>query len=1187
MHRFKLSKILKTTLVLALVVLCILLTWSLVLLVLGLDYQWWIKAMILTCLGASILIAVLLRKLWLKRREMKFVDGIIGTDDRLGSISAIGDASRELRRRFKEAITTLKKSDLKGKGNPLYVLPWYLMIGKSGAGKSTAIKSARLPSPFGDINRISGVEGTRNCDWWFFDDAVVIDIAGRYSVHRDAALDKSEWLAFLEHLTKYRKKEPINGVIVTVEADHLLEADPEKVEDEGRILRKRIDEVINMMGAKFPIYLLVTKCDLIFGMNRFCRLLSETSLEQAMGLMNHDGESDIAAFVNRTVDAMVDKLKDFRLILANKEEVRERHYIEPDVLVFPDEFARVRQGLISFCKGAFKDNPFQELPVVRGIYFCSGQQVGRPICSQAPNLANAGGQELPGTGNGFFLYDFFAKILPADRSMYAPTKRAREWHRLTHNLWLTGFATLVLIFCILLTHSWNENKAAINLVSPQYKQTLLFKNDPVSDIAVMADFGGEIRALEQRNQNWRFPRLGLFASVELEKKLKQRYCQRFYEHFDADITARIEGQIADGGWQQDNWEPAVRYIPFLTRKLNIMKAKFEGADAEKLKTLPDPDYVILLEKRPGSMNSAAIAAGYKKAFINYLLWQDDVEPLNKSLAGMQHLLRDYFHENQGGLVWLAQWANQQTGNRAITLNSYWQGNSTDDGLASVEPAYTLKGRECISRFVLDELEKAVDQPLWIAKSKAQFVSWYKNTYFGQWTAFCKDFGKGLGLFKTKVERMAAMERLTGDDSPYLGLLKTLETELLPAQDNTWPSLALNGEVDKQPYEAWLAEVKGFGLVQQALAGDAVTGNKTVEKLANRVSFKGKTAARVALGALEESKLAEAKETYKAYRAALGDFGGITASAAQAYHVAREGFEDDPAQAKSPLLAAQRSLDKLHRSLGPNTAGDGSTGEDPFWPLLTQPVDILWKYSVAKAGCHLQRLWDEEVMVDTQRVYDRQRLVALLFGDKGSVDRFVQKNARPFLQLNSRRGYYPRDLRGSSIPFRPEYFRFVEQGKRWETESGGEIQSNYVVDMVAFPTDVNIDAKAKPYMTQLVVESSKGDMALVNRQYPIKEKFNWSPATCGDVTLQIMLGDITLTKKYTGYCAFGKFLSDFKSGKKIFTGVDFPEYAHEFYRMGVREIQVLYRFEPSQVNPIVRLLTSAPGRPPVNIISCPG
>ncbi len=811
--------------------------------------------------------------------------------------------------------------------------------------------------------------------------------------------------------------------------------------------------------------------------------------------------------------------------------------------------------------------------------------MGRTISCRAPDLVDVDGKELPGTGSGFFLHDFFARILPADRSLHALTKQARQWHRLTHNLWLTGFVSVMLVFCILLTHSWNENKAAINLISPQYKQSLLFRNDPAGDVAIMEDFAHQISALEKRNAHWRFPRLGLFASVELENQLKKRYCQRFYEHFEADVTRKIESHVADGGWQQGDWSPAERFIPFLTRKLNLMRARFEGADAQKLKALPDPDYTVLLNRKPGTTDSAAIAVGYNNAFVSYLMWQADIEPLNKSLSGMQGLLRDYFHDNQGDFAWMVKWADRQMGRPAITLNSYWRSSRADDGLAKVEPAYTRKGRRYIGHFVMEELEKAVEQPLWIAGAKARFVTWYKNNYYGQWLDFCDGFGKGMDLFATKDKRGAAIERLTGDDSPYLSLLKTLETELLPGEDESaWPSLALNAE-DENPSKAWQDRVKTFSLVEKALAGDAVADNKALAQMAGKTSFKGKTAVTAGLGALKEGRLAEAKDTYKAYRAALGGFSGITVSEAQAYTVARQGFEDDPALAKSPVLAAQRSIDKLQRLLGPNTAGGDSAGEDDFWSLLTQPIDILWNYSVAKAGCHLQNLWDEEVLVETQRVYDRQRLVALLFGDKGSVGRFIQKNARPFLKLNSRRGYHTKDLKGCRIPFRTAYFKFMERGERWAVESGGQIQSNYVVDIVALPTDVNADARVRPHMTQLVVQSADGDLSLVNRQYPMSKKFNWSPAACGDVTLQIMLGDITLTKKYTGYCAFGKFLSDFKNGKKTFTGLDFPEYASEFFRLGVRQIEVLYRFEPSQVKPILRLLTSAPNRPPVRIIAC--
>ena len=233
MFKYRFKKLLKIIFVTAVVLLCVLLAWSLILFILNLNRQWWEKLIIFSGIVVSLLIAYLVRKLVLKRREMKFVDGIIGSDETPGSISDASDANRELRRRFKEAVTTLKRSDLKKGGNPLYALPWYLLVGKSGAGKSTAIKSARLPSPFGDVNRISGIEGTRNCDWWFFDKSVVIDIAGRYSIHRNEELDKNEWQAFLHHLVRYRKKEPINGIIVTAEADKLSQPDTEKLEEEG------------------------------------------------------------------------------------------------------------------------------------------------------------------------------------------------------------------------------------------------------------------------------------------------------------------------------------------------------------------------------------------------------------------------------------------------------------------------------------------------------------------------------------------------------------------------------------------------------------------------------------------------------------------------------------------------------------------------------------------------------------------------------------------------------------------------------------------------------------------------------------------------------------------------------------------------------------------------------------------
>ncbi len=1184
MVSFRTAKFPKLLLVLALILLCALLGWALVLYVMGLNVQWWVKAMILTCLAATVIIIILLRRLWLKRKEMRFVDGIIGSD-MPGHISALDEASRELRKRFKEAISTLRKSHLKGRGNPLYVLPWYLIIGKSGSGKSTAIKSARLPSPFGDVNRISGIEGTRNCDWWFFDDSVVIDIAGRYAIHRNEEIDRNEWLSFLGHLARYRKKEPINGIIVTVEANQLIEGDLEKIEEEGRIIRQRIDEVIQGMGAKFPIYLLVTKCDLIFGMDRFGRLLPESTLEQAMGMMNHDGETDIGATVNKTIDILVDKLKDIRLLLSNKEEVRDHHYVNPEVLLFPDELARIRKGLQVFCKGAFKDNPFQELAPVRGIYFCSGRQSGRPVISQANATSKLGSKELPDTGNGFFLRDFFSKILPADRFLYAPTRHAKEWHRLTGNLWLTGFITAVLLLCILLTHSWNENKAAINLISPQYKKTILFRNDPIGDTAIMAEFGQQIKKIEQINADWKAPRMGLNASIRLERELKQRYCQRFYEHFEADTNSKIEGQIAKGGWSKDGFEPAVRYVPFIARRINLLKTRFEGAGFQQLALLPDPDYALMMFGDNPKPAADDVLSRYKNVYIDYLVWQTDMEQMNQGLAGMQRLLANYFSESQGDMRWLVTWANRHLRGKTIAMNAFWHGNQTDTGLASIGPAFTREGRELIGHFVTKELESAVDQSLYIVEPKQQFGEWYQDAYYGAWMNFCTQFHQAPALFKTDKDWESALERLAGDGTPYLKIFDVMENELFTLTDQEkWPSLKLD-HTQEQKYGPWLRQVRNFLIVRHASSGDAMAESQAGKMIGDKIAGKASFAAKIALGTMEDKRLSKAKEALRQYRIAIGGFSGVTGDTQYAYQVARAAFEDNPAEAKSNLHAANKALANLKTALTPDDNTTLISSKDPFWSMLSEPIDLLWRFSVAQAGCRLQDLWDQEVIAKVQSVKDPRQLSRLLFGDQGVAQKYVQTYMRPFVQLSSRRGYYATELQSARIPFYNRFFDFIQQGEHWQAVSGGGVQESYNVTVAAYPTDVNPEAHLRPYMTRLVLESSQGPIVLENKQFPVEKQFTWMPASDGNITVQIFFENVTLKIGYSGYCAFGQFLKDFSGGSSILRAEQFPDHLSELNRIGVRQIEIVYKIPQNQVQPILRLMQATPGRPPAKIIDC--
>src|SRR5579884_1882205 len=163
---------------------------------------------------------------------------------------------------FERAVQTLKSSKLGRSGrDALGLLPWYVMIGPSASGKTTAIRNSGIKMPVGKSGKVRGVGGTRNCDWWMTNEAILLDTAGRWSTDED---DRDEWLAFLDVLKRTRPKKPINGILLAVGAPDLT-GSPEEIADLAARLRERIDEVIARLDMVVPVYLMVTKCDLLSG----------------------------------------------------------------------------------------------------------------------------------------------------------------------------------------------------------------------------------------------------------------------------------------------------------------------------------------------------------------------------------------------------------------------------------------------------------------------------------------------------------------------------------------------------------------------------------------------------------------------------------------------------------------------------------------------------------------------------------------------------------------------------------------------------------------------------------------------------------------------------------------------------------------------------------------------------------
>ncbi len=224
---------------------------------------------------------IVLRWFFRRRRNRKMEEDLTAVE---AEPDMTAQELAELRDKMKEALGTLRKSKV-GRRH-LYELPWYVMIGPPGAGKTTAIVNSGLQFPLAEAmgkSAIGGVGGTRNCDWWFTDNAVMIDTAGALRPRKAMRRPTAAPGGFLGLLKKHRKRQPINGAVIAISLSDLSMQDETTQKGHANAVRRRLHELREKLGVRFPVYVLFTKADLIAGFTEFYDTLGKEDREQVWG----------------------------------------------------------------------------------------------------------------------------------------------------------------------------------------------------------------------------------------------------------------------------------------------------------------------------------------------------------------------------------------------------------------------------------------------------------------------------------------------------------------------------------------------------------------------------------------------------------------------------------------------------------------------------------------------------------------------------------------------------------------------------------------------------------------------------------------------------------------------------------------------------------------------------------------
>ncbi|MBC7942046.1 MAG: type VI secretion system membrane subunit TssM, partial [Chitinophagaceae bacterium] len=315
------------------------------------------------------------------RRDAALVAGATQIDEKAAKADAAAAAASEeesaVAGRLADALAAMKAAG-GTKGGYLYERPWYVLIGPPGSGKTTAIRNSGLQFPLAE-GRVSGVGGTRNCDWWIAEQAVLIDTAGRYTTQdSDAASDKAGWDRFLDLLRRERPQQPLNGVVVAFGADMLSRLDTAGREQHAQAVRRRVRELEGRLGQRLPVYFLVSKADLIVGFTEFFDDLDRETRRQVWGMTfapTAGPEGPVAAFATE-FKALVQRLHDRVLERMQAERGPEQRAA---IAGFPAQFASLEGPLAAFMQSAFGGSKLDPAPFLRGLYFTSGTQEGTPI----------------------------------------------------------------------------------------------------------------------------------------------------------------------------------------------------------------------------------------------------------------------------------------------------------------------------------------------------------------------------------------------------------------------------------------------------------------------------------------------------------------------------------------------------------------------------------------------------------------------------------------------------------------------------------------------------------------------------------------------------------------------------------------------------------------------------------------
>jgi type VI secretion system protein ImpL len=982
-----------------------------------------------------------------------------------------------LRAGLLDALNTIKTSKLArvtGK-DALYELPWYMIIGHPGAGKSSAIAHSGLQFPFPEKHRaaVQGLGGTRGCDWFFTAEGILLDTAGRYSVHTE---DRGEWFGFLDLLKRHRNKAPVNGIIVTASIGELTSNRPEFAIDLAKNLRQRVQELTDRLEVQAPVYIMFTKADLIGGFSEFFAPMTAEERHGVWGATlpyQPEESSELLSQFDQHFDELYDGLKEMgRARIA----LRGTAVIPPSLLTFAQEFYSLKPVLRSFISTLFDVNPYQHKPVFRGFYFSSALQEGPVESPHAARIAQRFrlsapiGKDISGRGGhgdqgGFFLRDLLAKVIFADKGLVR-----QQASPIKIRIRYAAFFAMVGVFGLTLggwTWSYLGNRQLATHARADLDQIVALErsqNDLQSRLRALEILQDRITQLDRYGNTPELSvGLGLYQGDNLKRQLLAEYYHGVRQLMLTPVRHSLESFLSKVDLKPDTGKasaPANGSSP--TNRPTHEETLFQDAEPDNAQDAYNALKTYLMLAEPGHVEPVHLSDQLARFWRNWLEENRGTMPRAELIRSAERTISFYVSMYRD-----PDWAEPDI-NLALVEKTRLALRSVMRGMPAQERAYaTIKARaatrfapmtvaailgdrdqgilagsyavpgaftrQAWTQYIQGAIREAANQALhttdWVLGVSAQndltlegspeqiekaLTTAYKKEYVEHWTRFLRGISvKPFADFKQAVQ---SVNRLGDPEtSPIAKLIKTAYEQT--AWDNPVPVLQDAGAKSSWT-PAW---------VDRLLGNDAPASGNNVTAIA----------AQPATGPLARqfSDIARLVAVHDG-QSLLGLYMGALSRIRTRFNVLNNQGEPGPGALdlmRQTLEGRQSELaDALQVVDGQMLTGIDDSQRQTLRPLLARPLIQAYNAIAVPAAAELNKVWKAQVyqpfkqslaskypFAEHAGIEATPGEIGQIFGPEGSIARFVNETVGP---LAVRRGSLlaPRTWGDQGIEFTPVF-----------------------------------------------------------------------------------------------------------------------------------------------------------------------